>query len=67
MLNPEKIQSHINTMKAMAKTMLNEAAKVELMLEVSQSKRSLERDAETADTLLNYNRRFEKRLQKGKK
>lgn len=64
-LNVQKIQSHLNAMKVMAQTMLNEADKIEKMLEVNQSKKSIARDKLEAEVTFNYNRRFQKRLQKG--
>lgn len=62
MLYPEKIQSHVNAMKVMAQTMLNEAAKIELMLDVNQSPKSIAKDKFDAELRLSYNRRFQKRL-----
>ena len=62
MLDQNKIQSHVNAMKALAKTVLDEAEKIEKMLEVNQSKKSIAKDQLDAEVTFNYNRRFQRRL-----
>lgn len=64
LLDVQKIQSHLNAIKAMAQTMLSEAEKVEIMLEAKQSKKEMAMDEKLALAGLAYEKRFQRRLKK---
>jgi hypothetical protein len=64
LLDVQKIQSHLNAIKAMAQTMLSEAEKVEAMLEAKPSKKKIDIDTERAIVELEYEKRFQRRLKK---
>ena len=64
LLDVQKIQSHLNAIKAMAQTMLAEAEKVEMMLQAKPSKKKRDMDEKMAQVDMAYERRFQRRLKK---
>jgi hypothetical protein len=64
MLDAQKIQSHIISLKAIANTMLAEAEKLEQMLEKKPSKKQMELETLRASAILAYEKRFQRRLKK---